>query len=248
MSRSERGVTLMEVLIAVSLLSLLSAGMLTAMRVGLDAMNKSNERLMANRRVAGVERIMMQQIAGFMPVMAECLPPDPLAPPARMPFFQGEPQAMRFVSAFSLDEAWRGLPRILEYLVIPGEGGRGVRLVVNEIVYTGPPGAGALCFGRIPDPLTGTALPRFRPVEAGPRSFVLADRLAACRFAYLEPPPPQAPRQAPDIWRPDWVADAWPLGVRIEIEPLAPDPARLQPVTVTAAIPVRRHPRIQYVD
>jgi prepilin-type N-terminal cleavage/methylation domain-containing protein len=244
----ERGVTLMEVLIAVSLLSLLSAGMLTAMRVGIDAMNKSNERLMANRRVAGVDRIMQQQIAGLMPVMAQCIAAGPDAPGSRMPFFQGEPQAMRFVSGFSLEEAWRGLPRILEYLVIPGEGGRGVRLVVNEIVYTGPLGAGALCFGRVPDPLTGTALPRFLPVEAGPRSFVLADRLAACRFAYLAPPPFGAPRDAPDQWRPDWVADAWPLGVRIELAPLDPDPARLQPVTVTAPIPVRRNPNIRYVD
>ncbi|HWQ53316.1 MAG TPA: prepilin-type N-terminal cleavage/methylation domain-containing protein [Bryobacteraceae bacterium] len=247
-SHSERGVTLIEVLIAVSLLSLLSAGMLTAMRVGLDAMNKSNERLMANRRVAGVQRIIVQQVAGFMPVMAQCMGTDPEAPRAKMPFFQGEQRVMRFVSTFSLDEAWRGLPRILEYLVIPGENGEGVRLVVNEIVYTGPRGAGLLCLGVAPDPLTGVPGPRFRPAEAGPHSFVLADKLAFCRFAYLEAALPGAPPMTPDRWRPDWVAPAWPLGVRIEMAPLEAEAARLQPVTVTAPVPIRRSPQIPYGD
>lgn len=244
----ERGVTLMEVLIAVSLLSLLSAGMLTAMRVGLDAMNKSNERLMSNRRVAGVQRIMVQQIAGFMPVMAQCLGTDPESPRSQMPFFQGEERTMRFVSTFSLDEAWRGLPRILEYMVIPGENGEGVRLVVNEIIYTGPRGAGLLCMGRGPDPMTGVPGPRFRPAQAGPHSFVLADKLAFCRFAYLEAPPFGAPPMTPDRWRPDWVAAAWPLGVHIEMAPLEPDSARLQPVTITAPVPIRRSPQIPYGD
>ena len=238
----ERGVTLMEVLIAVSLLSLLSAGMLTAMRVGLDAMSKSNERLMANRRVAGVERIIMQQIAGLMPVMAQCVGNTPEAPRSRMTFFHGEPRAMRFVSTYSLEEAWRGLPRILEYLVIPGQDGEGVRLVVNEIVYTGPAGAGLLCFGRAIDPVSGAGVPRFARIEAGPHSFVLADKLAACSFAYLEAAPVVAPVPRRDVWRPDWVAEAWPAAVRIEMAPLAPDPSRLQPVSITAAVPVRREP------
>lgn len=245
-SHSERGVTLMEVLIAVSLLSLLSAGMLTAMRVGLDAMSKSNERLMANRRVAGVERIVMQQIAGLIPVVAYCLGPTPEAPRTPMAFFHGEPRAMRFVSTYSLEEAWRGLPRILEYLVIPGQDNRGVRLVVNEIVYTGPAGAGLLCFGRAMDPVTGKGVPRFASVEAGPRSFVLADKLASCRFAYLEAAPLNAPPAIRDLWRPDWVAEAWPVAVRIEMTPLELEPGRLQPVSITAAVPVRRDPRLNY--
>ena len=247
-SRGRRGVTLMEVLIAVSLLSLLSAGMLTAMRVGLDAMNKSNARLLANRRVAAVERILQQQVAGFMPVQAMCGSNSAQMPRMRMPFFQGEPQAMRFVSTYSLEEAWRGTPRILEYLVIPGENGVGVRLVVNEVPYTGPLGAGQLCIGRVPDPATGGSLPLFRPVVAGPHSFVLADKLATCRFVYLEAPPLGTPPPALDRWRANWVAPAWPVAVRIEVEPLDTDPARLHVVTVTAPVHVRRSPEIEYGD
>jgi hypothetical protein len=121
-----------------------------------------------------------------------------------------------------------------------------VRLVVNEIPYTGPPGAGQLCMGRVPD-VQGGLVPRFQPVVAGPRSFVLADKLASCHFIFLEAPPLNTP-SAPDRWRPDWVSTAWPLAVRVELEPLDPDPARLRPVTVTAAIRVDRSTELQYAD
>jgi hypothetical protein len=183
-----------------------------------------------------------------MPVTAMCQTDSPQVPPQPMPFFQGEPEAMRFVSTYSLGEAWRGVPQILEYLVIPGENGAGVRLVVNEVPYGGPVAAGLLCLGRVPDPVTGGSLPRFRPVEAGPHSFVLADKLARCRFLYLEPVRPGAPPATADRWRPDWVAPVWPLGVRIEMEPLDTNPARLHVTTVTAPLRVKRSPEIQYGD
>ena len=51
---------------------------------------------------------------------------------------------MRFVTSYSLEDAWRGRPRIAAMQVIPGENNQGVRLIVNEIaVYrpgTGWPG------------------------------------------------------------------------------------------------------------
>ncbi len=242
-----RGVTLMEVLIAVSLLSLLSVGMLMAMRVGLNALGRANDRLMQNRRVVSVERILESQIAGLMPVMAQCMVNEQ-GGRLRMPFFQGEPQAMRFVSSYSLQEAWRGQAQVLEFQVIPGENGRGVRLVVNEIPYANPFLAGLLCMGRTPDPATGTTVPRFRPIETGPRSFVIADRLAECRFMYQGPPPPNAPPQAPDLWRPVWILDQWPTAVRVEMAPLEEDTAHLRPVTVTAPLRIRRSPEIAYGD
>jgi hypothetical protein len=178
-----------------------------------------------------------------MGVVALCAP-APDAPRQAMPFFQGEPQSMRFISTYSLQEAWRGRPHILEFQVIPGEDNHGVRLIVNEILYTGPLGAGMLCLGRIPDPALGTSLPRFRPIQSGPWSFVIADKLAACRFVYLEP----APAPVIERWTPAWVQTRWPLGVRIEMVPLEDNPARLRPVTITARVHVTRSPDIQYVD
>ena len=239
----QAGITLIEVVIAVTLLSMLSVGMLATIRMGFDALHKTNGRLMENRRVAGAQRLLEQQLGGFMPVKALCsgglgTPPTPFA------FFQGQPQSMRLVSTYSLQEAWRGQPRILELQVIQGDEGRGVRLIANEIPYTGPLSAGQSCLGMAPDPVSGLTMPQFLPIQASAQSFVLADKLAWCRFSYLEP------AKLPDIehWRTDWVLPRWPMGLRVEMAPLEDNPARLRPLTITTAIPINRLPDFAYVD
>src|SRR6266567_2471524 len=97
---SNAGITLLEVVIAVSLLSLLTVGVTTALRLGLSALSKTNTRLMANRRVTGAQRVLEQQLEGFMPVVALYGGAPDGRPNAKMPFFQGEPQSMRFVSSY----------------------------------------------------------------------------------------------------------------------------------------------------
>jgi len=238
MTRTRRqGFTLMELLIAITLLGLLSVAIVISLRVALNGMAKADDRLMLNRRVAGVEKILEQQVAGIMPVTADCHSPSGGdIPVGRISFFQGEPELMRLVSSYSLQEASRGLPMILEYTVIPGEHNEGVRLVVNEHVYTGPRGAGMFCVG-------GGLTPQFVPVETGPGSFVLADKLAYCRFSFRElPPPPQQPR-----WVPLWTSQqVLPNAIRIEMAPLVPDRAKLEPVTLTIPIHVTRLPLEDY--
>ncbi len=236
---NRRGVTLLELLIAVSLLSLLTTGVLLALRVGFSAMRMTNDRLLDARRVLSAQRILEQQIAGLMPVIADCLAAPP-RPPIKMAFFQGEPQSMRFVSSHSLGEAARGYPRIVEFQVIPGEADRGVRLVVNEHLYTGPLSAGRFCFG----PGAGVMPPAFPPIQVGPGSFVLADKLAYCRFLYREvllPP-------LLDRWTPVWIRRGWPSAVRLEMAPLEADPARPPLLTVTAPIRINRVPFEDYGD
>jgi len=217
--RAQTGLTLLEVVIAVTLVSIISTGILMAMRVALDALQKSNTKLMDNRRVSGAQRVLEQQIAGFMPVKTTCAG-NLNAAGGDIVFFEGAAQSMRMVSTYSLQEAWLGRPRILEYQVIPGEEGRGVRLVVNEIPYIGSLQAGQFCIGMVPDPILGVSVPRFRPIEVGPRSFVLGDKLAWCRFSYLEPAKPLLVER----WRPDWVLPRWPMGIRVEMAPLVDNP------------------------
>jgi hypothetical protein len=85
----------------------------------------------------------------------------------------------------------------------------------------------------------------FAPVQAGPNSFVLADKLAYCRFSYFTIP---LDRTLLPHWTPQWTFSGWPFAIRIEMAPLDPDPSRLQPITVTAPIHIHRAPEIQYVD
>jgi general secretion pathway protein J len=224
----------MELLIAVTLFSMISAGLLLAMRIGLNAYGKAQNTLMGNRRVAGAQRILESEIAGMIPVLAPCGAGADGAGGVRTPFFQGEPQTMRLVSTFSLQEGWRGRPQILEIFIIPGDNGA-VRLVVNETPYLHPVQAGRLCIGEH----------RYIAASASPRSFVLADKLASCRFFYLEQPENRAD---PPVWTTTFAAKSWPLAVRVQMAPQERDFSRLQPITMTAPLRIRRSPEIVYND
>lgn len=237
-----RGVTLIELLIAISLLSLLSVGVLVALRVGLSATETANSKILANRRAISVQRILRDELEGFIPAKALCAT-APNQPPTQVTLFQGEPETLRLVSSYSLNDAARGAPQVLEMQVIPGEKGRGVRLIVNESLYTGPASAGAACLGVAPDPATGVPRPQFAPVQPSARSFVLADRLASCRFSYLDERPGQ-----PAQWVPTWSQPGWPKAVRVEIQQLEPDRSRVPVMSVTAPIRVYRRMDWTYVD
>ncbi|MGD0667061.1 MAG: prepilin-type N-terminal cleavage/methylation domain-containing protein [Bryobacteraceae bacterium] len=242
----QAGVTLIEVLIAVTLLSALSVAMLLSLEVALKALHKTDEKLLADRRVAGAQRVLEQELEGLVPVMTVCAGHPNLAAYPFV-FFQAEPQTMRLVSTFSLQQGWRGPARILEMFVIPGEEGKGVRLVVNETAYTRMD-AGRACTGITPDPVVGGVV-QFTPVVATPTSFVLADQLAYCRFSYfVVPPSPQGRPEPPPEWRASATGTGWPKAIRVEMAPLEADPSRLQPITVTAPIHIHRSWQIQYDD
>jgi hypothetical protein len=94
------------------------------------------------------------------------------------------------------------------------------------------------------DPVFNASVPNFIPVQAGPGSFVLGDKLAAVQFLYREPmPPPQNER-----WVPRWVKPYWPTGLRIEMTPLEPDPSKIGPTTLTMPVFVRRMAQGVYFD
>jgi prepilin-type N-terminal cleavage/methylation domain-containing protein len=241
--RTCAGMTLIEVTIAITLMALLVTGMTMAMRISLTSLGKANDKLIANRRVTGAQRILEQQIAGLMPVAAT-MPTGGQGPGGlRVPFFQGESQSMRFVSTYSLHDASRGTPRILEFQVVPGGDSGGVRLVVNEIPYASAYSAGEIVTGR--STIDGFGLmTTFRPIEVGPQSFVLADKLASCRFLYQEPrPKPEYQR-----WDEVWAKAQWPTSIRIEMVPLTNEPGQLRMMTITAPVRVNKAPLETYED
>jgi len=240
---SQSGVTLIEVLIAVTLLSLLTLGMLFAMRIGLTTFAKTNSKLMINRRVAGSQRIVQQELEGLMPVnLGAC--GSTVLPKPMLPLFQGQQQSMRLVSGFSLQQAWRGQPQILDLFVIQADDGPGVRLVVNETPYS-PATSGQGCLATGPDQISGLPAARFAPPQVSTHSFVLADRLAYCRFSYLVKPKPLEPAL---VWMASAPSSGWPRAIRVEMAPVEPDPSQIQPISITAPIYVHRAPEIDYDD
>jgi len=245
--RGRAGVTLIEVLIAVTLLAALSVAMLMSLDVALRALHKTDEKLLANRRVAGAQRVLLQELEGLVPALPPCGGVPNRSGP-HIVFFQAEPQAMRLVSTFSLQQGWRGPAQILELIVIPGEDGRGVRLVVNETPYT-QAGASQSCIGINRGAASGGAV-QFTPIQANSKSFVLGDQLAFCRFSYLMTPPARGGgfQLSPPEWMTTATGYGWPTAIRVEMAPLEADPSHLQPVTVTAPIRIHRSWQVQYDD
>src|SRR5262245_36373477 len=179
----QRGVTLMEMLIAVTLVSLLSTGILYAMRLGLGALEQTNRKFTDNRRALGSLRVLTQQLAAVIPAQVGCGGRPVLQGP---PFFQGGQSTLQFVTGHTLEEAGRGFPRIVEYMVMPGDPARGggVRLIMQEVPYTGPLALAGYCTGTGVNPLHRAPTAILRPPQLGPRPFVIADQLAYCRLSY----------------------------------------------------------------
>jgi hypothetical protein len=217
------------------------------MRLGFSTMDRLDARLVANRRVANSRAIIESELNGFIYSMANYRPrPDSVQP---VLFLQMEPRVMRFVTSYSLEDGWRGRPQIAVLQVIPGaatagDSRPGVRLIVNQTPYTGPAQAGENVAG-IESDASGLRIVQYNPVPAGPQSFVLADRLAYCRFSYLE----ERFQEPFLVWRAAWPDPRQlPRGIRIEMAPLDPSSSGLHVTTVTVPLNVTLVPGEDYAD
>jgi len=233
--RPEAGLTLMEVLVAITLLSLLSVGLLMALRVGARAWESANSNLMLDRRIASANAIFHAALEGAAPVLAE-FEQAQMASGTTVVFFQGYPEAMRFVSAYSLEEGPRGGLRQIELQVVNGPKGR--RVLMNNFPYLGPRQAGRFITGATNDPATGEMRLFWAPIQALPTSFIIADELANCAFSYGFQEGPGEPVR----WAPVWGrASAIPTAVSIQMASRE-DTARLRPVSILVPLRSRMRP------
>jgi len=221
----QKGFTLIELMISITLVAALSTGMMLAMRTSLLSLEKVNSRLQFNRRVMGMERVLTRQIGGVMPVVSDC-------GEARIPIFNGTPDSLRLVSSYSMAEGARGYPQFDEFQIVKGEGG--VRLIVTEHLYTGPSSTSPFCGG-----------PPISPAQGSSLSYVLADRLASCSFSYREQIPDQP---LSSKWLPSWDRGDLPAAVKIEMTPLDSSAALLPVMNVTVPIRITRQVRTRYED
>jgi prepilin-type N-terminal cleavage/methylation domain-containing protein len=217
--KRQRGFTLMELMISITLVAAISAGILMSMRTGLQTMQKVNDRLASDRRVLAMQQILQHQLSNAMPVAGLCDTGGAVFS------FNGTEQTMHLVSSYSMSEGARGYPRVIELQVIGSSSG-GLQLIANEAPYTGPGSTAQFCLGG-----------GFGTGRAGPQSFVVADRLAYCRFAYkgVDPENPKG-----GAWGPEWTKSVLPSAARVEMAPLSGDAAHLPLLSVTARILITR--------
>ena len=246
-ARSERGVTLLELLIAVSLVAVLSTGMMLALRTSVQAYEKTGTRLESNRRTVGREQILSNQIGSAMAVMGVCSVNG--GPPAPVSFLSGSAAGLRLVTSYSIAEGARGYPQIAEYRVVPAENGDSVRLVVHESPYTGPQSTAAVCAGALFDNTASFVdATSASNAAAGASSgwYVLADHLAFCRFLYHEPYDPTTFLETP--WLPLWDRPFLPAAIRVEMQQAAPVAGGLPELGLTVPLRVTRDPFTHFED
>jgi len=225
--------TLIEILVAISLMGLLAAAMVTALTVGAGSWRDARSHLTLERRIATANEILYAELEGIVPVTAQADPSSGVAIP-RAAFFQGEPESMRFVSGYSLTEGRRGGLRIVELQV--SDASRGRRILLNELPYGGPAALAGMIRGVERDPLSGGLRLQFAPIQPLASSLIIADELESCRFSYLRPP---KGRVDAALWVPQWDdVTRLPGAIRVEMTP-RPGGARLLPVSITAPIRAR---------
>lgn len=223
----EAGFTLIETLIAITLLSAVVTGMLIALNNGLLTLDRVDERLLANRRAVGMDALLHNQIAGAMPVAGFCSK-------VRGPIFRGQSSAMLMVSSYSMNEGARGYPRILYYQALPDDGGT-FRLVVHEFPYSGPASTDALCQGRSD----------LLPLGEGAQTFTIARGLAYCRFQYQRMNPLTG---LGDVWVDLWDRLDLPNAVRIDMAPARVSPDAMPMLALTVPLRVTRYYQETYAD
>lgn len=221
--------TLIEVLVAVTLLGLLSVGLVMSFQVGASSWQITRERLTLDRRIATANQILQSSLAGIIPFEGEAR--ESTSGRRRFLFFQGEPLSMRFISSYSVTEGPRGGLNVFELQIVDSPRGR--RILLNQSPLESPLGLSRFIDGFYQDPAARGLRPRFLPIVPYATSLVIVDELELCEFRYLEKPQGIEP---PTTWVPVWnELRKLPEAVAIDVAPKV-DGVRLRPVSITVPI------------
>lgn len=222
--RVEAGITLLELLVSITIVSLLATTALFAWRVGSSAWQRASKRLEKDRTVLAVHQLLEEQIASMVPY------PAVSESGAREVFFQGEPGTARFVSRYSLAHRSTSGLYLIEYHVVEQPEGT-KQLLLNESPVWGSQELGTL-LGTAENTPQGSVR-KFLPFARGPQTIVLLDGLQECRLEYYRIPGPNQP----GTWTDQWTVRSEEAPQAMRIHARAPaDPGELRPVTIVATV------------
>lgn len=239
----QAGFTLIEVMLAISLVAAIATGMLLAMRNGLMTLDRIGTRLDENRRALALDRLLRGQLDGSFLASATCGRgggggatggngggTGGGAGGANLRgSFQGTGSRMLLVSSYSMATGSRGYPVIVEYQFLPNADGT-IRLVALEAPYFGPAALRPFCGG-----------------SAGRASsaLVLADRLSFGRFLYQDR---NLRTDQGSRWIPNWTRPYLPVAVRVEMAAADPLATRIPQGPVTVPLHTTQLPGEDYGD
>lgn len=209
MSRA-KGFTLLEVLIATSLMALLMVALVTGLHIGTRAWQGGEARLRGIHRDEELSAFLARQISSLVPYTAVSEEPEL---PGRFPILEATPSRLRFLSTYGSRFGNRSGLLLVECVVSGTSRGtvdvalretpvRGDRMLLDEIIE------------RVTEDSTiGKRTIVFKPFSVREGDLSLVTGLDRARFEYLDP---AAPSGEP-AWLPKW-----------EGRPEAPYPAAIR--------------------
>ncbi len=156
MTREERGFTLVEVVIALTIVATLLVVLFAGLRVGLAAWQRGDERSQALERARSVNQVVTRALAGAYPYQAAATGREP----ARL-LFEGEPERVAFATT-----------------VAPFPSADPVAFTAVTLAVTTGAGGGLA--------LTQKVLPNEKPFDAELRPVFVDGAVTRIRFRYLK--------------------------------------------------------------
>lgn len=189
-TRTESGFTLLELIVALTLVALMAAALWAAFSISLRSWSTGTARIEAGQAHRYLLDTTRKQIASAYPLQAQSTGTQPAAP---SPVFYGTSEGLMFVSLSSRRFFESPGLTLAAYRAVPDDGGT-VALVAGERRYTG---------GEV-DP------------EAPPEGSALFNGLAECVFEYFDP----GREGDEARWVPEWdgsASGALPAAVRLTL-------------------------------
>jgi prepilin-type N-terminal cleavage/methylation domain-containing protein len=177
--RSEQGFTLLEIIVAITLVAMMAVGLWAVLRISIRTWSRGSEFIDANQRHRSIIDMVRKQIASAYNLFS---PPDPVTGGAPYPIFNGAETSFQFISLNSLQFQESPGLTLVTYEVVQGDKGS-YALMEKESRY----------LGQLPDPLS------IAPAE---RTTSVFENLTTCSFAYFDP----SNEDEQSKWVKDWDA------------------------------------------
>jgi prepilin-type N-terminal cleavage/methylation domain-containing protein len=224
--KDERGFTLMEMVIAVTLVAMMAVGLWAVFRISVSSWSRGTQFIDANQRQRSITDLVKKQMASIYGVIA---PIDLKHGGAIYPLFAGAPSNVQFISLNSLRFQDNPGLTMVSYDVVRDPQGN-LALVEREEPYVGL------------DPERETIFDR-----KDAQVVTLFDNLSSCVFEYFDPGTPQRPSQ----WVKEWNArDAGQMPTAISMTMIARDSrgGLLNRQMVVPILAKAWDPRLQFVN
>jgi general secretion pathway protein J len=227
--KTQHGVTLIELLVAITLLGFVSLGLLFAMRIGIGAWQHGDARMAADRAVVTAGDLISAQLAG-----AQARNVGWGVREQRVSFllFDGAADRLQFLTRYSVAGRERGGSYLAEYW-FEHNARNECRLLYNEYPFRSDNDAAAVVEQLTQDRM-GQVVVQYRAPHAGPNTRILYTGLHDCAFEYLIDS-----NDRPVYWGKFWPGDPRFLPHAVAVRFSGSEAGGIAPVATVAMINAR---------